>query len=317
MLVKQVIINGQCNIECRISEFTLLDGMDTVIAPIFVGICGTDRKLFNGTYGQKINYPLVFGHEWLGKIIYTKSSNFSVGDFVVGECSLYCNECKMCSVDRNCCDKLKKFGITCDGAMSSLFGFSSRYLHMVDTIDISWCLVEPIASLLHASSKLIFKSNLNILILGYGLMGKLMGAILAGKGISNLYIYDIDQNAYRNDKFFQCQYKKTLFAEDVFDIIIDTAGNTDSLKLSCSHIEKNGQILLLGNNQGNIPTQLIVNKLLSVLGTIGGCGFFPEAINFLKNNNWLLDLINVNVTSLDSISNIFEALENRKIIIQW
>ena len=58
-----------------------------LVRAIAVGICGTDRELVDGIYGQACEGKerLVLGHESLGRVISAPAdSGFSVGDMVVG-----------------------------------------------------------------------------------------------------------------------------------------------------------------------------------------------------------------------------------------
>src|SRR4051812_34910214 len=58
-----------------------------LVRALAVGVCGTDRELIEGLYGQAVpgGNRLVLGHESLGRVINAPpGSEFSVGDMVVG-----------------------------------------------------------------------------------------------------------------------------------------------------------------------------------------------------------------------------------------
>jgi glucose 1-dehydrogenase len=58
-----------------------------VVRALAVGVCGTDRELIDGKYGEAVpgRDRLVLGHESLGRVVSAPSaSGFNAGDFVVG-----------------------------------------------------------------------------------------------------------------------------------------------------------------------------------------------------------------------------------------
>ena len=64
------------------------------------GICGSDIHyyLFGENGGRKIIEPLMLGHEFSGEIIEIGSTvnNFKVGERIIVNPALYCEECKFC-----------------------------------------------------------------------------------------------------------------------------------------------------------------------------------------------------------------------------
>ena len=47
-------------------------GPDDVLVEVDrVTLCGSDHRLFDGTYGGPRRYPIRFGHEWSGRVVDT------------------------------------------------------------------------------------------------------------------------------------------------------------------------------------------------------------------------------------------------------
>src|SRR3954464_10145385 len=58
-----------------------------LVRALAVGVCGTDRELIDGLYGEALpgHERLVLGHESLGRVISApQQSGFATGDIVVG-----------------------------------------------------------------------------------------------------------------------------------------------------------------------------------------------------------------------------------------
>src|SRR5690349_3294312 len=58
-----------------------------LVRTLAVGVCGTDRELIDGAYGEAApgHERLVLGHESLGRVIQApRESGFATGDMVVG-----------------------------------------------------------------------------------------------------------------------------------------------------------------------------------------------------------------------------------------
>ena len=59
---------------------------EVLVQTLAVGICGTDRELIEGHYGEAPagQSRLVIGHESLGRVLDSGTSDFTRGDLVVG-----------------------------------------------------------------------------------------------------------------------------------------------------------------------------------------------------------------------------------------
>ena len=81
-------------------------------------LCGSDLRIYEGTYSGPMRYPIYVGHEWAGRVeaIGHGVKHLKAGDPVTGDCSLWCGTCPYCAHDKNLCEKIEKVGMTRDGA---------------------------------------------------------------------------------------------------------------------------------------------------------------------------------------------------------
>ena len=91
---------------------------EVLVAPSFVGICGTDLHIYRGEFHDRVKFPAILGHEFGGIIeeVGKDVTGFKVGDRVVVDPIIPCNRCPAClSGHLNACRTLKLLGIDLDG----------------------------------------------------------------------------------------------------------------------------------------------------------------------------------------------------------
>lgn len=311
--------NGSIEIK-ELGPLIVTQNDDILVAPQFVGLCGTDVKLINSSY-LGATYPLIIGHEWVGKVTMSRNEDIKVGSIITGECSIYCGVCSQCAINLNTCYSLQKFGITVSGAMRSMFWYPSKFTHLLPSVDPYWCFIEPLASVLHLLSKMNLsqKHELEVLIIGSGQIGLLSAFALFSIGRNvKVHVFDIDYQKMMKAKLVLHDKVKLInkdsLMSNMYHIVIDTAGNRSSLDIALKIARKGGQICLLSTDQGMIPVSSIVPNCLSIYGTIGGSGYFKHAIKIINENfkdirNIPLNIIDVTRTEICTSYSIINPLE--------
>ncbi|MEU1779079.1 alcohol dehydrogenase catalytic domain-containing protein [Streptomyces abikoensis] len=171
---------------------------EVLIAPLRVGLCGTDLELLHGTASYvrdgRAPYPHVFGHEWVGRVVAPApgrsgtDGRITVGDRVVGHTMISCGDCRACHRGRrNECARLREVGLYGQqGAAAQYLRMPARALSVVpDAVDdAAAALVEPAVTVLEGLDRVRCSPGERVLVIGTGTIGLLavqLGRRLAGK----------------------------------------------------------------------------------------------------------------------------------------
>ena len=269
-----------------------------------ISLCGSDYRLYDGSYGGPKSYPIRFGHEWAGRIVETgRSSRFSPGDRVTGDCSKWCGGCQWCQSDKNLCDRIEKFGITVDGFSLPLRAVQEKYLY-ADQFGLDnklLALVELFAvarrGIRAAESSL--RRDTPVLVIGAGAVGLATQLILKHDlRLENVVIQEASPNKTASvaDRVPDCQFtagwtvdnwnRSFTYAEIVaaakYPVVFECAGGTSALNSALLQCRMGGLMICFGLSAVSaIRTDLIVTKRLTLCGSIGGTGEFDAAMQFL------------------------------------
>src|SRR2546430_2177950 len=155
------------------------------------GICGSDVHGYDGSSGRRIP-PIVMGHEAAGVIAAVGSAveNFSSGDRVTFDSTVYCGECPNCRRGNvNLCDRRQVLGVSCGdyrraGAFAEFVVAPARIIHRLpDSLSFSdAALLEAVAVALHAVSLVPVVPGNTVLVIGAGTIGLLLQQALRVAG---------------------------------------------------------------------------------------------------------------------------------------
>lgn len=229
-----------------------------------VGVCGSDLHQWTSDHSWPVNYPVVLGHEFGGKIaaLGSRVSGWKVGDRVVSETAAVIDSLNpMSKVGLYNLDPTRKgFGYGVNGAMTRFVRVPARCLHHVPE-NLSFeeaCLTEPCCV---AFNSLVGNSHIKpgdrVVVIGPGTIGILCAAVarLCGAEVAVLGLeadrgrLEIAKNAYGCDP---------LIGEDAAeawakkrdglgaDLVVDAAGHSITLKTAMKLVRPNGQITKVG-----------------------------------------------------------------------
>ena len=204
--MKKYVLEGPEKIEIREAAMPQPADDELLIKVKYVGICGSDIHLYNGDYKAPHRYPLLLGHEWAG-IVEKAGKNakgFKEGDILTGDCSCFCGKCANCSVDKNMCEHLEKFGLTIDGATAEYIIRDVRHVYKApkgSKIELV-CLAEPLSvaarMIERIKSMTTDLKNKRVLIYGGGLTGTAALMLLTlREGCENVDLIELSE--YRTD----------------------------------------------------------------------------------------------------------------------
>lgn len=295
----------------------------------YVSLCGSDRKLFEGTYQGPHRYPIKFGHEWSGRVTMTApGSRLKEGDLVTGDCSRYCGRCRECSVDLNTCHRIEKFGITVDGFSQSVVDVEERYLYRVPrTLPSALAaIVEPTAVAFRAVAPYAdLGTEHGTLIVGAGQIGLAAGLILQSLGVHDITVCDESPErlvlaeeilgSVKTETATQ-MYAGLTYEEQSrsarYGFVFDATGSSSGLAHGLVRADYHGTIVTVGMlREPQVPLNLVTTKALHLNGSIGGSGAFPEVMNLMSQRSTTFNgLIGRQVTAA-RWREVFEGLSAR------
>ena len=145
-----------------------------MIRLLYGGICNTDLELARGYYG----FSGTPGHEFVGEVVEADTSAW-IGERVVGEINLACEECDWCKrgLERHC-PKRKVLGIVKHpGAFRDFLTLPERNLRRVPRGIPSEhaVFVEPLAAACEILDQVKIPTGAPVAVLGDGKLGLLIG----------------------------------------------------------------------------------------------------------------------------------------------
>jgi threonine dehydrogenase-like Zn-dependent dehydrogenase len=275
---------------------------DEVLVKVkYVALCGSDIKLYLGTYSAPHKYPIVIGHEWVGEIVQVgeeSAKNWGIGDLVTGDCSIFCGSCGYCGINKNHCIHIEKNGITRDGACCQYVIVNKRHIYKCPHLpDIKvLALTEPLAVVVQGIINRIPDDDLkhikSALIIGSGGIGIMALFSLLELQIPEITIVDKEKGelsivssfGYSHVTAIETDFSDHAFnSGEVFDLIIEAAGSNIALKRAVELANPCGKIVCLGHQKiTELDFGLVVRKSLSIFGSIGSTGGFEKAIKIIE-----------------------------------
>lgn len=260
-------------------------GEDDVLLEVEnVGVCGSDLHQWTSDHSWPVNYPVVLGHEFGGKIVTLGSrvSGWKVGDRVVSEtAAVIDSQNPMSKIGLYNLDPTRKgFGYGVNGAMTKFVRVPARCLHAVPE-NLSFeeaCLTEPCCV---AYNAVVGNSRIQpgdrVVVIGPGTIGILCAAMARLCG-SEVLVLGLETDRGRLEK--AKQYGCEILVGDAeswakkrdglgADLIIDAAGVSATLQIAMKLVRPNGQITKVGwgPQPCNFSLDPIVQKNVRVQGS--------------------------------------------------
>lgn len=237
-------------------------GPDDVLLQVEnVGVCGSDLHQWHASHSWPVNYPVVLGHEFCGRIAAAGSAvgQWKEGDRVVSETAAVIDlNNPMSRVGLYNLDPTRKgFGYGVNGAMTRYVRVPARCLHRIpDQLSFeAACLTEPCCVAYSAVvENTRIKPGDRVVVLGPGTIGILCAAMarLCGAEVAML---GLETDTYRLG--VAARYGCTPIAGDATawafsrdglgaDVVIDAAGASRALQTAMQLVRPNGQITKVG-----------------------------------------------------------------------
>jgi L-iditol 2-dehydrogenase len=311
---------------------------DVLLAVQAVGVCGSDIHQALGQQSWKVNYPVVLGHEFGGVIAQVGKNvrKFHEGDRVVSETAA--------EIDRNSpfvrrglynLDPNRLgFGAGVNGAMTRYAKVPERILHPIPTglpFEIA-ALTEPCCVAFNATcgNARILPGD-SVAVIGPGPIGLLCASMAKLAGASELVVIGTKTDTRRLQVALKLGASATLGAngEDVvawtksmrdgygFDVVIDAAGVSATLKLAIDIVRPAGQICKVGwgPQPFNFSLDPLVQKAVTLQGSFShNWPIWERVINLLASGQLDLRPVLNRVVPLTEWEDAFSAMHTGEIV---
>lgn len=234
---------------------------DVLLRVDHVGVCGSDLHQWTADHSWPVNYPVVLGHEFTGRIVEIGNQvrGWREGERVVSETAAIIDESNPMTRRGlyNLDPTRQGFGYGVDGAMTSLVSVPARILHAVpDHLPSEQaCLTEPCCVAYNAVVKnASIEPGDRVVVLGPGTIGILCAAVarLCGAQVAVVGL-ETDIGRLQIAEAYGCQTivgDAADWARDVdglgCDGVIDAAGTSATLQVALRLVRPAGWISKVG-----------------------------------------------------------------------
>ncbi|MFX1477036.1 MAG: zinc-binding dehydrogenase [Promethearchaeota archaeon] len=284
--MKQEVMIAPGKIEFQDIPIPELKEYEVLVKVMRIGICGSDIHVYLGKHPYT-DYPITQGHEVSGKIekIGSKVINSKPGDKVTILPQVVCNQCYPCTHGRyHICDDLKVMGFQTTGAGSEFFAVDSRkVIQLPEKMTYEQgAMIEPCAVAIHAVSNGGNITDFNVLVLGAGPIGNLVGQTAKALGAKAVMITDL--SAFRlgiakqvgidfviNPKQQDLSEEiMKAFGKDKADLIIECVGSNETIDAAIKNARKGTDIIIVGvfGDKPTINLGFVQDRELRLIGTL-------------------------------------------------
>jgi len=265
--VKAIVLTGIRQMEmANVPEPTIKKDDEVLLKVEVVGVCGSDVHYYEtGRIGSQIvEYPFVVGHECAATVeaVGSAVTRVKVGDSVVVEPAIACNNCDQCKRGRkNTCRNLKFLG--CPGQAG---GCLCEYIVMPEDccfpIDdkitfAQGVLCEPLAIGVYAVKQACISENTDIAILGSGPIGLSCLVSAVAENANACYVTEKIEERVEAAKKNGASWVGNPNKEDIvkeilrlepagMDVVFECAGQQETIDQAVELLKPGGKLMLVG-----------------------------------------------------------------------
>lgn len=277
--MKSLVAFNQSRVEIIESAELAILSDQVLVAPIVTGVCGTDLEIIDGKVDPSfVNYPIVLGHEWCGRVIRVGANveSIEVGARVVAEGIIPCGICFECvEGNTNRCTTYDEVGFTRPGAAAEQIAVNADLVHFISDLvtNESAALVEPTAVVTQGLMKAQPKKGSKVLVIGDGTI-----ALIAAKLIRTWQPSEVHMLGLKGGQSSLAEQAGVdLFmlnpSAEKYDLIIDASGASSRISEAIRQLVRGGRLLLLGFTGPDVCTPIsiddVINGDLSVFASFG------------------------------------------------
>ena len=267
-------------------------------------ICGSDIK--SAYVGNpKMRVGTTMGHEFVGRVVESKTDKFAVNDRVTMATTIGCGKCYYCRKGKsNLCLDWHAMGFYYNGAMAEyvIIPANAVALGNVITVDESipsevLALSEPTSCVMNDLSRIPVKEMEYAVVIGLGALGMLHSLVLRDMGVPNIICCDFP--GYKKDLMDELGFT-TLTPEELdekylelsdglgFELVVITAPSKAVQENALKYARKSGYVsyfasLPVGQRDITIASNLLHYNELVMIGTSDSTvKHVRMAVEFLK-----------------------------------
>lgn len=301
---------------------------------LFSGVCHSDIHTAKGDWGPAI-YPLVPGHEIVGRIIKTGDAvkNFKVGELAGVGCFVdSCRHCQSClEGEEQYCDEgmtgtynsyERGTKIPTYGGYSTTITVDEKYtLHVSEKLPLSGVAPLLCAGITTYSPLRHLKvgKGHKVAVLGLGGLGHMAVKFAASFGAEVTMLSSSPSKEADAKKLGAHHFALTSNAEvmaslaNSFDFILNTVSATHDYNTYLNLLTKNGTMIVVGAPPvpSTVQSFTLIGKRRSIMGSlIGGIAETQEMLDYCAEHNIVSE---VEVINMDYINEAYERMEKNDV----
>ena len=292
---------------------------DAIVEVHSCGICGTDLHYY---LGEAPPPPVCLGHEISGRL-FTRCGALEAGTPVVVEPLVPCAACSHCRQgEPNLCPTLRLLGNSLDGGLADRVVVPSASVYSIPpNVDLDTAvLTEPLAVAVHAIGLARPAAREEVLVLGGGTIGLLVGFVAAMRGarvtVSARHQHQRSSALMLGATAVADADEQTILAatdENRPDVVFETVGGeADTMNLALTVVKPGGRIVGLGKFNHPIaldPLRFLMKEVRMVSSmTYSRKGPLPDfiaALALLADHLGLLRRLITHRVGLDRVAAAF------------
>lgn len=250
-----------------------------------IGVCGSDIHVNHGLHPYT-SYPVTQGHEVSGIIeaLGAEVEGFEKGDLVTIQPQVVCGTCYSCTHGAyHICDSLKVMGFQTTGMASEYFCTDSdRVLKLPIGMSVDeGAMVEPVSVACHSLSRSVDIKGKNIIVMGAGPIGNLVGQVAKGLGAKAVLITDLSDFRLTLAKKVGIDFTVNPLNEDLeqaiakafgdhkADLILECVGVQSTMESAIKFARKGTDIVIVGvfGQPAKIDLGIVQDRELRIIGT--------------------------------------------------
>lgn len=295
------------------------------------GICGSDIHGFDGSSGRRIP-PLIMGHEASGiaTSIGNEVTKVKEGDRITFDSMVSCGQCDFCERGQmNLCDDRRVLGVSCEdyhqhGCFAEYTVVPEHIIYpMPDNLPFEHAaMIEPVSVAVHAVKRTSIIEGDTAVVLGTGMIGLLVVQALKAAGCGKIIAVDLAEEKLSLAKELGAELGINPKNTDAVaaireatdgrgaDVTMEVVGATPTVQTAIEGTRKGGSVTLVGNLAAKVdfPLQSVVTRELTIYGTCGSNGEYPECIDLLSRGVIKVDPLISAKATLDEGAEWFDRL---------